>query len=114
MSGVAQSSVSELESDLGRRASPDVLRKFAGPLGVSYDSLLADAGYTPEIPMEPRDFPAWFSQMPENIRDFILEESRAGWPYIRILFDARVNKLSPEDVKKVVAILADFSKRQGK
>ena len=53
LSGVSKSYISMLEGGQRGVPAPEILQKLAGPLNVSYDELMAAAGYI-DIPDEPR------------------------------------------------------------
>lgn len=110
LSGVSYSFISDLEKGVSKKPSPGILAKLAGPLGVSYESLMADAGYPP--PESPADLPDWLKLMPKDMQNFVAEESRKGWPYIRVLMDASERGLPPEDLRQVLLALMDFAKRR--
>lgn len=111
-SGVSYSFIADLESGRSRKPSPEILARLAGPLGVSYESLLEDAGYPPpEIP--PR-LPGWLKAMPKDVQRFVEREAEMGWPYLRVLMDASERGLPPEDLRQVLFALMNFSQRSGK
>lgn len=111
-SGVSYSFISDLEKGVSKKPSPDILAKLAGPLGVSYESLMADAGY-PQ-PESPARLPDWLKLMPKEMQRFVAEESRRGWPYIRVLMEASERNLAPEDLRQIVLALIDFAQKSGK
>lgn len=46
-----------------------------------------------------------------DLREFIWEEAQAGWPYIRIIHDAKLNKPEAQDIAKILSTLIDMKKR---
>lgn len=109
-SGVSYSFIADLESGRSRKPSPEILARLAGPLGVSYESLLADAGYPP--PEMPARLPEWLKTMPKDVQQFVEREAEKGWPYLRVLIDASERGLPPEDLRQVLLALMDFAKRR--
>ncbi len=128
LSGVSDSYLSQIERGERGVPKPEILAKLAKPLGVPYETLMMKAGYlqnsTPYLHRvkptgsaliaaqdPPRQLPEWVDKMPPEIQEFIRKEAAAGWPYIKAIWDARLNDVDPESIAKAMEALIDVKER---
>jgi transcriptional regulator with XRE-family HTH domain len=115
LAGVSGSYLSLVESGQRGIPSPDILRKLAGPLQVPYEELLAAAGYL-ESPQssktpEPAHLPDWLSKLPPEMREFVKEEAKHGWPYLRLARGLKMQDLTEEELRAIIDTWMDAKKR---
>ena len=62
-------------------------------------------------PQTAQNLPDWVSELPSELQEFIREEAKSGWPYIKLIYDAKLNQLKPEDIARILSTLIDVKKR---
>jgi len=118
LAGVSGSYLSLVESGQRGIPSPDILRKLAGPLQVPYEELLAAAGYleSPQSSKTPESarLPDWLSKLPHEMQEFVREEAKNGWPYLRLARGLKMQDLSPAELQAIIETWMDAKRRYEK
>lgn len=112
---LVSSTISQWESD---KRAPDsaTLQRLADIFGVSVDYLLGrvdEASVSPAPPSDP-DLPGWVSNLPTDMQQFVAEESKSGWPYLRLARGLKMQDLSPAELQAIVETWMDARKRYEK
>lgn len=99
--------------ETGERVPPqDVLVAMANIFDVSTDYLL---GRTDD-PRPPADvenpiLPIWLKKLPPDMQAFLEEESKRGWPFLRLARGVQMQDLGEEEVRAIVETWMDAKKR---
>lgn len=110
---VVNSTVSQWEAD---KRMPDsvMLQKLADFFEVSVDYLLGRTDSpTPQSPTASA-LPAWLSKLPPDMQRFVEEESKHGWPYLRLARGLKMQDLSKEELMVIVETWMDAKSRYEK
>lgn len=102
--GVAQSTIAMYEGG-NRTPDPEMLQRIADFFGVSLDYLMDR--------QESLD-PPWLSKLPPEMQEFVREESKRGFPYLRLARGASLAELPPEALEAFVRAWMDAKERQRK
>ncbi|HHW26216.1 MAG TPA: helix-turn-helix transcriptional regulator [Firmicutes bacterium] len=109
--------IAKYETD-ERMPSPDILSRLADFFGVSIDYLV---GRTDDPGRPANDsttsnpsLPDWVKQLPPDMQQFVEEESKHGWPYLRLARGLKMQDLSKEELMAIVETWMDAKSRHEK
>lgn len=91
---------------------PDTLRRLADYFRVSIDSLLGRTppdNSTKDAANNP--LPTWLSNLPPEMQEFVKEESKHGWPYLRLAHGLKMQDLSPAELQAIIETWMDAKRR---
>jgi len=106
-----------------RMPSPDILSRLADFFRVSIDYLvgrtddpaagqpLNKATYENT---DPPSVPSWVYKLPPDMQKFVEEESKHGWPYLRLARGLKMKDLSPAELEAIVETWMDAKRRYEK
>jgi len=135
LAGVSNAYLSQIETGQRGIPSPDIIKKLAKPLGLKYEDLLAAAGYlerndslplSDAVQTELRDekgnstepttlsLPDWVKKLPPDMQKFVEEESKHGWPYLRLARGLKMQDLTEEELRAIVETWQDAKRRHEK
>jgi transcriptional regulator with XRE-family HTH domain len=107
--GFGKSTVSQWEAGI-RVPAHDILERLADHFHVTVDYLL---GRTDEPrPRGPFTLPDFVKGLSPKMQTFLEREAAAGWPRIRLLYDADLAGLTASQIEQVLSILVDVKKRE--
>lgn len=124
--GVARSTIGGYEAPSKQREPEfEVVGRLAAFFNVSVDYLLGradnpnprvDQGPTPAAILDsPQSvLPAWLQQLPPDMQKFVEEESKNGWPYLRLARGLKMQDLTKEELEAIVATWMDAKRRNEK
>lgn len=55
--------------------------------------------------------PDWVSKLPPDMQEFVREESKHGWPYLRLARGLKMKDLSPAELEAIVETWMDAKRR---
>ena len=93
--------------EVGRTSpDPDTLRRLADYFRVSLDDLVgrSDEHSNPTLP-------SWLSRLPPDMQTFVEEESKHGWPYLRLARGLKMQDLTEEELRAIVHTWMDAKRR---
>lgn len=106
--------IAKYETD-ERMPSSDILSRLADFFGVSIDYLV---GRTDDPGRPANDsttsntaLPDWVRKLPPDMQKFVEEESKHGWPYLRLARGLKMKDLSPAELEAIVETWMDAKKR---
>lgn len=111
---VSKQTISNYENGI---SAPDqeTLGRLADYFGVSTDYLL---GRTDDPGRPAKDsatsntsLPDWVKKLPPDMQKFVEEESKHGWPYLRLARGLKMKDLSPAELEAIVETWMDAKKR---
>ncbi|HHY35709.1 MAG TPA: helix-turn-helix transcriptional regulator [Firmicutes bacterium] len=107
--GIGEAYLSQIET--GQRGVPSarILKKLAGPLGVTEEEIMRKAGYLE--PSEKSPAVDWTYRFPPDLQEFIRKETQEGYVYLRLARDIREKDIDPLDVQAVIEALQAVRKR---
>jgi len=115
LSGISNSEISRIEAGERKNPSPDVLKALSKPLGVAYEELMKVAGYLNTNNLKEtqnaRPLPSWVYKLPPDMQKFVEEESKHGWPYLRLARGLKMKDLSPAELEAIVETWMDAKRR---
>ena len=103
--GFGKSTVSQWEAGERIPAHP-VLEKLADYFQVSLDYLVGRSEGRSGEPL-----PTWVSQLPPDMQEFVREESKNGWPYLRLARGMKMQDLSPAELQAIIETWMDAKRR---
>lgn len=56
-------------------------------------------------------FPDWVKKLPPEMQKFVEEESKHGWPYVRLAQGLKLENISPEVARAIVETWMDAKRR---
>ena len=110
LSGVSLSALSRIESGDRKKPTPLVLKALAPHLGVSYEQLMAKAGYIEEIVEKDRYLERQYRDDDGTLADVIRQSKsiiERDEDLFRVMSRA-ANKLSNDDLSAIKAIITSF------
>ncbi len=115
--GVARSTIGGYEAPSKQREPEfEVVNRLASYFGVTTDYLIGKS----DDPRPPSDgkpspvLPAWLSKLPPDMQRFVEEESKHGWPYLRLARGLKMQDLSKEELMVIVETWMDAKSRYEK
>lgn len=55
--------------------------------------------------------PSWLQKLPPDMQEFVAEESKHGWPYLRLARGLKMQDLSKEELMVIVETWMDAKRR---
>ena len=109
MAGIGEAYLSQIET--GQRGTPSarILKKLAGPLGVTEEEIIREAGYLE--PSEKSPAIDWTYRFPPDLQDFIRTETEEAYIYLRLARDIREKNIDPNDAQAVIEALEAVRRR---
>ncbi|NSW84490.1 MAG: helix-turn-helix transcriptional regulator [Syntrophothermus sp.] len=109
--------IAKYETD-ERMPSSDILSRLADFFGVSIDYLVGrtdDPGRlgNDSTTTDPA-LPDWVKKLPPDMQKFVEEESKHGWPYLRLARGLKMKDLSPAELEAIVETWMDAKRRYEK
>lgn len=101
--------------ETGKRI-PDsaTLQRLADFFAVSVDYLLgrdyADQG-THHGYVARNALPTWLSKLPPEMQQFVKEDAKHGWPYLRLARGLKMQDLSPAELQAIIETWMDAKKK---
>lgn len=131
--GISHTYLDQIEKNLdprtGKSITPtiDTLKGLSAGMGMTLEELMNLAGYlspsrttkeadtsiTP-APLADGDnpiLPIWLSKLPPDMQAFLEEESKRGWPFLRLARGVQMQDLGEEEVRAIVETWMDAKKR---
>lgn len=120
---VVNSTVSQWEADK-RMPESGTLQLLADFFHVSVDYLLGrtddpgDAKYVKDVvtgePAPESNLPSWLYELPPEMQQFVRDESKNGWHYLRLARGLKMQDLSPAELHAIIETWMDAKKRYEK
>ncbi len=110
--GVARATIGGYEAPSKHREPEfDIVMRLAAFFGVSTDYLLGKSDDPRPEAGAPFPLPPYVSELSPEMQAFLRREAEAGWPRLRILYDADLRGLSIDEIEKTLRFLYDLKKR---
>lgn len=118
--GITAAALSNYERGI-RDPDTELLAKLANVYGVSTDYLLGLVDDPNPVQLaantneQTKDrLPDWVKSLPPDMQQFVEEESKHGWPYLRLAKGLKMKDLSPSELEAIVETWMDAKKRYEK
>lgn len=113
---VSKQTISNYENGV---SAPDqeMLGRLADYFGVTTDYLLGRtdnpnaAQSLNHHNVQKEELPSWLSKLPPDMQEFVAEESKHGWPYLRLARGLKMQDLTEEELRAIVDTWMDAKRR---
>lgn len=113
--GVTRSVIARYESGLNDPSS-DNLAEMARLYSVTTDWLLGRTEVSEPLLVREREaaynLPPYVDELSPELQAFLRKEAAAGWPHIKLLYDANLAGLTAREIEQVLSVLVDVKKRE--
>lgn len=107
--GLSKQTISSYENR-GSNPDPKTLQQLAAFFAVTTDYLL---GLSDTRNPNPK-LPAWVEKLPPDLQEFVAQEAKHGFPFLRLARGASLDKMEPWELEALIETWKDAKRRYKK